>query len=186
VERHYPYEERWNRWLRTRPESERPQFGTAESLDDLRGLDRDMAALRAADWWHTYEHTDEIIREQATRRAREQESERKRLILLARKALDGKLGESASDRDDARSTAQTFLRQAPEHCSDDDLSDWMLMHQYAKQLSAGRKVPRPVLARDRREQERKQRELDDINRTIDAAPAGRPQQRRAEQRELYG
>jgi len=175
VQEHFPYEQRWYAWLQSRGESDVPKFGSAESLDDLRGIgDRDQAALCAAHWWNTFENLDRILREHAAAKREEQQRERKRLIALAKQAVDGKLGETSSARDDARSTAQTFLRQVPEQCSDDDLSDWMKMHQYAKRLATGARVSRPLLEADLRKKAAADRELRDIDVAIGGDVCGRP------------
>jgi hypothetical protein len=179
---HFPYELQWYTWTQTRSDSEITQFGTPESLDDLRGIgDPKLAGLCARHWWNTFENTDRILREHAAQKIADQQKERKRLILLAKQALDGKLGESPSARDDARSTAQTLLRQAPEHCSNDDLDDWIKMHQYAKRLASGWRGDRPKLAVDLRREAAQKREMNDIDSAIDARPAQKPY----EQREMY-
>lgn len=185
ADEHYPFEAQWYTWLKTRSAFDVPQFGSPESLDDLRGIeDRGLAAVCCEHWWNTYENLDRILKEHAAARRGEQQRERKRLILLAKQALDGKLGETPSGRDDARSTAQTFLRQVPEQCSDDDLGDWMKMHQYTKRLASGARINRPRLAADARKEAAQRKELDDIDGAIDAAPAGKP--RGYEQGSLYG
>lgn len=185
AEEHFPHDTGWQCWLQTRSENARPKFGTYSSLEDLRGVgDPVLASYIAAHWWHTRENTPRILREHELDRRKRESDERRRLILLAKQALDGKLGDSASSRDDARATAQTYLRQVPEQCSDDDLADWMRMHQYAKRLASGWRGERPKLASDLRKEAAQQREMDDIDGAIGAAPAGKPQGH--EQRSLYG
>jgi hypothetical protein len=183
--KHFPRDSRWVAWLQKRPEGERPEFGTAQSLEDLRGQpSRRQAGELARLWWTTKENIPRIHAAHAAQKREDQRKERKRLILLAKQALDGHLGDSASVRDDARSTAQTYLRQAPEQCSDDDLSDWMLMHQHCKALSSGKNPPRPKLARDVRAEEAQRQSLYDIEQSIDATPAAKP--RAVRQGEIWG
>jgi hypothetical protein len=187
VNQHFPFEEQWRSWVKNRSESEVPEFGTPESLDDLRAIsDRDLAVVCANHWWNTFENQDRIIRAHAAARREEQQRERRRLILLAKQALEGKLGETSTARDDARSTAQTFLRQIPEQCSDDDLGDWMKMHQYAKRLASGTRINKPRLASDVRRESAGKREMADFDVAIGAAPAGKPIYRRAEQQGFDG
>ena len=187
ADEHYPFDPQWQAWLKSRAPSDVPVFGSPEALDDLRGIsDRGLAAVRCEHWWNTTENMDRILREHEASRRAEQQRERKRLILLAKQALEGKLGDSSTARDDARATAQTYLRQAPEQCSDDDLGDWMKMHQYAKRLAGGARVSRPRLAADARKEASSRRELDDIDDAIGAAPAGKPTYRHAEQQGFGG
>jgi hypothetical protein len=143
--------------------------------------------MLASVWFYIVANVDKIEREQRAAQEQAREKERRRLISIANQALDGKLGDTRDQRDAAQATAQQFLgNRPPDQLDFDDLADWEKMHQYAKALAQGGNPKRPVLARELREKARQRRELDDINRTIDASPAGRPQRRQAEQRELYG
>lgn len=185
VDSNFPFDKQWQRFLLRRGPSERPEFGTYESLEDLRGIeDRMQAAVLAAHWWNTRENMERVLGYAAAKQRDEAQVERKRLILLAKQALDGKLGETAQERDDARSMAQSMVKQAPEYCSDDDLSDWLKMHQYSKKLAKGWRGERPKLAADVRREADQRRSLRDLDRAIDATPAGRP--RAVPQREMFG
>lgn len=166
VQRNYALDRRFAHWLRTRKQA--PRFGTAESLEDLRGVaDRHQCAQFAEYWWTTHDNQERIEKEHALAKHAARQVERKRLILLAKRALDGKLGEGAESRDDARATAQTYLRNTPENSTDDELGDWMEMHQYAKRRANGWNGPRPELSADRRKAEARKRDLDDIDAAID-------------------
>ena len=181
----YPFDPEWEAWIRTRGESERPVFGTPESLDDLRGVrDRGLAAMFAWSWWATFENTKRVLKVHAAQKRVEQQVERKRLMKLCLEALDGHLGQSREDRDNAQATAQKMIGHDPERCSDDDLSDWWLMHNYAKRVARWPNAPRPKLARDVRAEEAQRRSLRDIEGAIDAIPAAKP--RAVRQGETWG
>ena len=187
---HFPYDARYAAWLKRRTESDVPEFGTPESLDDLRGIPQDsesslrLAAYCAAHWWHTRNNMERISKFHAAKGRDEAQNERRRLILLAKQALDGKLGESAQEKDDARATAQSILRQQPEYCSDDDLSDWIKMHQYCKKLARGWRGEKPKLAADLRREAEQRKQMADLDRAIDASPAWAP--RGSVQEEMFG
>lgn len=182
VNRNYPFAEDWQRHLLTRVE--RPSPGSNEQLDDLRGLnDRFAAAELAMIWFHSIENSGDIAKALVADRERDNEKDRKRLIRVAKLALDGKLGESRDERDNAQATAQTYIRNAPENCTYDDLRDWEKMHQYAKRITNGERVERPRLAADIRREKEQARSLADMHESIGAAQADRP---RAEQTILGG
>lgn len=181
----YPFDPDWERHLLTR--TERPRPGSEEQLDDLRGLrDRDLAANLAQLLFYSIEHDPEIAKAKRDEAAKETEKDRRRLIRVAKLALDGKLGETRDERDGAQATAQHYLRQAPENCSDDDLHDWEKMHQYAKRVANGESPPRPRLAADIHKERQQARELDDINDAVDASRGGRPATPRREQQQFVG
>lgn len=179
VNTNYPFDPEWRDHLLQRKPSERPREGSPESLDDLRGLeDRATAALLAAQWWRIFEHGDEIAEAKRQDRDTEWQKKRTRLVRLGKQALDGKLGDTREQCDDARATAQTYLRQSPEHCSDDDLRDWEKMHRYAKKIASGLQVNRPRLAADLRREAEQRRSVADMDDAIGAAQYGRPQPKR--------
>jgi hypothetical protein len=184
ADRLYPFDPKWEQYLLTR--TERPRPGSDDQLRDLCGLrDRTTAALMAELWFRGNERVDDTEREQRADRDRARDKERKRLIHIAKLALDGKLGETRDDRDAAQATAQTYLgNMPPEQCDYDTLRDWEKMHQHAKAIAEGRNPTRPTLSRDRKREAQRKRELDDIDGAIDAQPAGKPQ--RHEQGSLYG
>jgi hypothetical protein len=180
VNRNYPFANDWQQHLLTR--IERPRPGSDEQLDDLRGInDRFAAAELAKIWFYSTENSGDIAKNLIADRERENEKDRKRLIRVAKLALDGKLGESRDERDNAQATAQTYIQNAPENCTYDDLRDWEKMHQYAKRITNGERVERPRLAADIRREKEQARSLADMHETIGAAQANRP---KAEQRQF--
>jgi hypothetical protein len=186
---HYPYSREHELWAKRRSPRDVPTFGTLESLEDLRIIPNDnassllLAAYVAALWFSTYENMERVLKFHGARRKDEAELERRRLCNLARQALDGKLGENGQERDDAKTTAQAYLKRSPEYCSDDELSDWLTMHQHARKVARGWRGPLPKLSSDRRRESQQRNELNQIDDAIGAEPANRP---RYEQRGLYG
>lgn len=180
VQEHYPYSREHDVWMKRRSPDDVPTFGTPESLDDIRGVPRFdgkgiyLAAYVAAHWFHTFENMERVLRHHAARHQGEVEQERRRLCTLARQALDGKLGENAQERDDAKTTAQSYLKRSPEYCSDDELSDWLKMHQHAKRVARGWRGPLPKLSTDIRREAQQRSDLNDIDAGIGAERAGRP------------
>ena len=183
VQNHYPFDPRWEHHICHRTERERP--GSAEELNDLRGLrDRHQAAELAQMWFYVNENAVKINAAREADRAVENLKDRARLIRLAKTALEGHLGDTREQRDDAQATAQTYLRQPPEHCSDDDLHDWEKMHAYAKRVAVGCAAKqRPRLAADVRAEREKARSLADMHDSIGAVNSSKP---RAEQIGLGG
>jgi hypothetical protein len=177
-DKYYPFEQKWEVWLRTR--KEKPIAGSEEELDDLRGIDRfgsygPMVAYFARQWFHGRDHRADIEREQNARKELEQRKEKQRLIGLARAAISGTLGSSKSSQATAKATAQTFLEaRDPGAQSFEVLQDWYTMHRYGLAISAGHNPPKPVLNRDRAAQARQRAELRDIDDAIGAQAAGRP------------
>lgn len=174
---HFPFGEDWQKWLNSRAESERPRFGTYESLEDLKGIeDRGQAAMCAWLWWAILESQDRILGEHKSRQDNALATERQRLIRLACEALDGKLGRNRAEQDAARSTAQNYLGFDPNRATNHQLGDWKRMHDYAKELQRNPSAKKPRLHADI-ERERQQRtQLADVERAIDAQPAGKPRQ----------
>jgi hypothetical protein len=181
VNRNYGFDERWQEHLLKRTELPKP--GSAEQLDDLRGIaSRETAAMLAELWFYSVEHTKDIEKEQALTRERERETDRKRLIHIASLALDGKLGDTRDARDAAMATAQQFLGMyAPDQCDYDTLRDWDKMHHYALEVAKGGNPQRPKLSRDRKREAAQRREMADVEDAIDAVPAGRPRAEYAQQ-----
>jgi hypothetical protein len=135
-------------------------------------------------WWHTFENSKRILETHTSEMEIRKADERRRLMKLAQEALDGHLGTSQEERNNARATAQSSLGYDLGRCSDDDLSDWKKMHDYAKVLARNPSAKRPRLARDARKEADQRRSLQDLDKAIDATPAGRP--RAVPQREMFG
>ncbi len=185
VDENYPFARDWERHLLTR--TEQPQPASEDQLNDLRGLkDRELAANMAQLWFYLTAHATEIAKARRDEAERENEKDRKRLIRVAKLALDGKLGDTRDERDSAQATAQHYLRTAPENCDYDTLRDWEKMHQYAKRIANGESPKPPRLAADVRKEQQQARELADIQGAVDAVPYGKPQTPRAEQQHLGG
>jgi|WetSurMetagenome_2_1015567.scaffolds.fasta_scaffold30422_4 hypothetical protein len=181
VNTHYPFERRWQRYLQTR--TERPQSGSEQQLEDLRGVPRDWGAVQLAQlWFYCVSHAQEISAAKRAEQKREQEKERRRMISIAKLALDGKLGDSHDDRDAARATAQRFIgSKPPEQLSYWELSDWEKMHAYSRRVANGEDAKRPVLYRDRMEQRRVEREMNEVGDSIGAVDGSRPVRYRQQQ-----
>ena len=180
VNKNYPFTEDWQRHLLTR--IERPSPGSDEQLDDLRGLnDRFAAAELAMIWFYSTENAGDIAKALIADRERDNEKDRKRLIRVAKLALEGKLGESRDDRDSAHATAQTYIRNAPENCTYDDLRDWEKMHRFAKRIANGERAERPRLSVDVKREKEQARSIADMDDSIGSVQASRP---RAEQTQL--
>lgn len=178
----YPFDPAWERYLIER--TERPHPGTEEQLGDLRGIrDRATAAYLASIWFYGSENLGKIESERQRDRECELEKDRRRIIRLARLAIEGSLGGTRDSRDNARSTAQQFLGSSNlEQLGYHELRDWEKMHRYTLRVTAGENIARPVLWRDRKRKLERDNELKDIETAIDAVPAGKP---RSVQRELY-
>lgn len=165
VNRHYPYEARWEQHLLTR--RDRPKPGSAESLDDLRGVsERAWAAMLAMNWFRGVEQQERIEREHRQERLEEQSKERRRLIRLAQEAYAGRLGDTRESREAAQSTAQRFVGGDPENATWEVLTDWWAMHLYARATVQGRKCRRPMLHRDRVQQKKRDEILNDVDAAI--------------------
>jgi hypothetical protein len=182
VDKHYPFDPRWQRFLQRRTEFPRP--GSADQLEDLRGVPRDLgAAILAELWFNGIENTKQIESEQRAARELLREKERRRMIRIAGLAFDGKLGSTRDEQDGARAIAQQFLSDGPlDRLSYETLRDWEKMHRYAREIAAGGNPKRPTLSRDRKAQQEQRREMQDVEDAIDAVPGGRPRQ--VEQRSL--
>jgi len=125
-------------------------------------------------WFHCTENAGDIAAELRASREREREKERQRLVRCCKQALDGKLGNTKQEADEARAVAQRFVNGPPESCTYDDLRDWEKLHQHAKRVAAGEKVARPVLSIDRKKKAEQARSMVDLDAAIGAAQAGRP------------
>jgi len=181
--RHFPFAADWQKWLTTRSESDRPRFGTYESLEDLRGIkDRGQAAMCAWLWWSILGSQERILGEHKKAQDNRRNVERQRLVKLAVQALDGKLGATNEDRDQARSTVQNMLGYNPERASDYDLADWAKMHAHQKELRRNPNAKAPRLWADIKREREQRRQLAEVNAAIDATPAGKP----AMQKEMFG
>jgi len=174
VNRHFPFDEEWERHLCTRAESPHPC--SDEQLDDLCGIgDRNLAAMFAQLWFHGIEHRAEIEHAQALDRRKEREKERCRMILIAKLALENKLGETREDRDAAQATAQQMLGNGlPDQCDYHELRDWERMHRYARAVARGENPPKPTLWRERKQRAQQRRDIDELDGAIGATPAGKP------------
>lgn len=182
VNRHFPFDEEWERHLLTRVE--RPEPGSEEQLNDLRGLaSRETAAQLAEKWFSGAENQEQILRSQRIDREKEREKERCRMIRVAKLALENKLGETREDRDAAQATAQKMLGNGfPDQCDFHELRDWERVHRYSRAIARGENPPRPTLWRERKQRAQQRRYLDDVNGAIDAMPAGKPRQQYEQQR----
>jgi hypothetical protein len=174
VNRHYPFDEDWERHLLTR--AEHPEPGSKEQLNDLRGLVcREMAAQLAEKWFSGFENQEQVLRDQRLDREKEREKERCRMIRIAKLALECKLGETREDREAAQATAQRMLgNNVPDQCDFHELRDWERMHRYARAVARGENPPKPTLWRERKQRAQQRREIEELDDAIGAAPAGKP------------
>lgn len=177
ADKHYPYDEQWEVFLRTRREKPKPL--SVESLNDIRGISRTgypgMAATFARMWFNGRAKQPKLDESKEAEKQRERNANHKTLVKLACAALAGKLGKTKSEREDAAAIAQSmFASLRPEVATYDDLEDWALMHKHARAIARGENPPRPQLARDRRAAAQRQTTLIDIEDGIGATPAGRP------------
>lgn len=174
VNRNYPFAEDWERYLCTR--TERPEPGSDEQLNDLRGVcDRRQAAELAELWFFGVENRSDIERSQRSDREKEREKERCRMIRVAKLAQECKLGESREDREAAQETANKVLgNRVPEECDFHELRDWERMHRYSRAIARGENPTKPTLWRERKQRAQQRRALDDVNGAIGATPAGKP------------
>jgi len=171
ADQHYPFDPRWERFLRTRRHP--PQPGSEKQLDDLRGISRvafpGTAGRMAQLWFHSVQNASHIAEEQRAVRDAERYQEVLRMAQYGRLALQGKLGKTAEDRKNAQATAQQFLGAGdPGRLSYDELHDWTLMHKHQLAIARGQNPKRPVLSRDRRQQAAQRKDLQDIDQAIGA------------------
>lgn len=183
VDRNFAFAPDWQQWLIRRDASERPEFGTLDSLNDLKGIeDRGHAAMLAWLWFSMRDNQDRILGHHKGERDNRIALERQRLVKLACQALDGKLGGSNEERDAARECAHSLLGPNPDRCSDHDLSDWSKMHQHQKELRRNPNAKKPRLWADVRREREQRAQLNDIDQGIGSVPAAKPRM----QREMFG
>jgi hypothetical protein len=168
VDAHYPFDPKWQQHLRCRNRPPKP--GSGEQLNDLRGVPRELGAAYLAQlWFYCTSHESDIMAAKRADAEREREIDRRRLISIAKLALDGKLGDSRDDRDAAQATAQKFIgAKPPEQLLYWELSDWKKMHDYSKKITNGEHPKRPMLHRDLLERRQRERDLNDIDDSLGA------------------